>query len=577
MNNQDIINDVRNKIDIVDLISEYLPLVQKGKNYFGVCPFHNDTNPSMSVSREKQIYKCFSCGASGNIFTFVSEYENISFKDALEKLAERVGYKLSSSKSYNKPNVNEKYYDMYELALKFYKNNINASVAKEAKEYLKNRSIDSDIIKDFEIGFSLDKSTTLMELLTKKGYSYRDMVDLGLAVDNHDMYINRIMFPLYDPNGRVVGFSGRVYGDSKKNKYVNTKETPIFKKGHCLYNYHIAKEECRKKGYVIVMEGFMDVIRASTIGFKNVVAVMGTALTTEQQILLKKLSFNVILCFDGDDAGAHATLSIGNDLEKIGIMPKVIALNNDDDPDTYILKYGKESFESLIENAINFSDYKINNLKKGVNFKSDIELANYIDSVLKETSKIKDDIRREIILKKLAIDYNLGYNTLEKRLTEYSESAKTSNIQVKKEIKPSHLTRYQKSVYALIYNMLINSNVIELLKKETVYFIDTNSRYLANEVMYYYDKYGNVSIADMYTYLADKEELLALLKEIDSFEDYDSSDAAVFDYIYVIKEYNKKQEIKRLSDLMKNEIDLHEKIKLAEKIRLIKIGENSNG
>ena len=577
MNNQDIINDVRNKIDIVDLISEYLPLVQKGKNYFGVCPFHNDTNPSMSVSREKQIYKCFSCGASGNIFTFVSEYENISFKDALEKLAERVGYKLSSSKSYNKPNVNEKYYDMYELALKFYKNNINASVAKEAKEYLKNRSIDSDIIKDFEIGFSLDKSTTLMELLTKKGYSYRDMVDLGLAVDNHDMYINRIMFPLYDPNGRVVGFSGRVYGDSKKNKYVNTKETPIFKKGHCLYNYHIAKEECRKKGYVIVMEGFMDVIRASTIGFKNVVAVMGTALTTEQQILLKKLSFNVILCFDGDDAGAHATLSIGNDLEKIGIIPKVIALNNDDDPDTYILKYGKESFESLIENAINFSDYKINNLKKGVNFKSDIELANYIDSVLKETSKIKDDIRREIILKKLAIDYNLGYNTLEKRLTEYSESAKTSNIQVKKEIKPSHLTRYQKSVYALIYNMLINSNVIELLKKETVYFIDTNSRYLANEVMYYYDKYGNVSIADMYTYLADKEELLALLKEIDSFEDYDSSDAAVFDYIYVIKEYNKKQEIKRLSDLMKNEIDLHEKIKLAEKIRLIKIGENSNG
>lgn len=577
MNNQDIINDVRNKIDIVDLISEYLPLVQKGKNYFGVCPFHNDTNPSMSVSREKQIYKCFSCGASGNIFTFVSEYENISFKDALEKLAERVGYKLSSSKSYNKPNVNEKYYDMYELALKFYKNNINASVAKEAKEYLKNRSIDSDIIKDFEIGFSLDKSTTLMELLTKKGYSYRDMVDLGLAVDNHDMYINRIMFPLYDPNGRVVGFSGRVYGDSKKNKYVNTKETPIFKKGHCLYNYHIAKEECRKKGYVIVMEGFMDVIRASTIGFKNVVAVMGTALTTEQQILLKKLSFNVILCFDGDDAGAHATLSIGNDLEKIGIIPKVIALNNDDDPDTYILKYGKESFESLIENAINFSDYKINNLKKGVNFKSDIELANYIDSVLKETSKIKDDIRREIILKKLAIDYNLGYNTLEKRLTEYSESAKTSNIQVKKELKPSHLTRYQKSVYALIYNMLINSNVIELLKKETVYFIDTNSRYLANEVMYYYDKYGSVSIADMYTYLADKEELLALLKEIDSFEDYDSSDAAVFDYIYVIKEYNKKQEIKRLSDLMKNEIDLHEKIKLAEKIRLIKIGENSNG
>ena len=576
MNNQDIINEIRSKVDIVDLISEYIPLVQKGKNYFGICPFHNDTNPSMSVSREKQIYKCFSCGASGNAFTFVSEYENISFREALEKLAEKTGYKLSSSKTHSKPNVNEKYYEMYELSLKFYKNNINASVAKEARNYLNNRSINSDIIKEFEIGYSLEKSTTLMELLTKKGYSYRDMVDLGLAADNHDMYIDRIMFPLYDPSGRVVGFSGRVYGDSKKNKYVNTKETPIFRKGHCLYNYHIAKEECRKKGYVIVMEGFMDVIRASTIGIKNVVAVMGTALTSEQQILLKKLSLNIILCFDGDDAGHHATLSIGNDLEKIGIIPKVISLNNDDDPDTYILKYGKDSFESLIENAINFSDYKINNLKNGVNFKSDVELAQYIDSVLKETAKIKDDIRREIILKKLANDYNLGYNTLEKRLTEYFKSANVNNFYVDKE-STNHLTKYQKAVYALIYNMLMNTNVIEKIKKESVHFIDLNCRYLANEITYFYDKYGNVNIADMYTYLADKEELLALLKKIDSSDDYDNSDAAVLDYINVIKEYNKKQEIKRLNDLMKNEIDLQEKIKLAEQIRLIKIGENSNG
>ena len=227
--------------------------------------------------------------------------------------------------------------------------------------------------------------------------------------------------------------------------------------------------------------------------------------------------------------------------------------------------------------AINFSDYKINNLKNGVNFKSDIELANYIDSVLKETAKIKDEIRREIIIKKLAIDYNLGYNTLEKRLTEYCNSEKKASFQVKKEERTGQLTKYQKSVYALIYNMLLDSKVIELIKKEKVYFIDSNSRYLANEVMYYYDKYGNINIADMYTYLADKGELLALLREIDSNDDYDSSDNAILDYIDVIKEYNKKQEIKRLNDLMKNSLDLQEKIKIAEQIRLIKIGENSNG
>ena len=575
MNNQDIINEIRSKIDIVDLISEYVPLVQKGKNYFGICPFHNDTNPSMSVSREKQIYKCFSCGASGNVFTFVSEYENIPFKEALNRLAEKIGYKLSNTKSHDKVDVNSKYYEIYDVALKFYKNNINTTYAKGAKEYLKNRKLDSEVIKNFEIGYSLDRDNSLLELLTKKGYSYRDLVDIGLVTDNHDMYINRIMFPLYDPNGRVVGFSGRIYGDATGNKYVNTKETPIFKKGHCLYNYHIAKESCRKTGYVVVMEGFMDVIRASTIGLTSVVAVMGTALTSEQQMLLKKLSLNVILCFDGDNAGRHATLSIGNDLEKIGITPKVIALTNDDDPDTYILKYGKDSFYSLIDNAVSFSDYKINTLKNGVNFKSDTELANYVNSVIKETSKIKDEIRREIILKKLAIECNLGYNTLEKRLSEYLDSAKISSpIKVSE---GQHLSRYEKASFALIYNMINNPMVIEKMKKENVYFVNGTNRYLANEIMYYYDKFGSINIADLYTYLTDKEELLALLNKIINVDDYDCSDVAVRDYIQVIKDYNNKQEIKRLSDLMKKEVDLLEKAKIAEQIRLIKVGENSNG
>ena len=362
MNNQNIINEIRSKIDIVDLISEYVPLSQKGKNYFGVCPFHNDTNPSMSVSREKQIYKCFSCGASGNIFTFVSEYENITFKEALSLLANKIGYKIDTGKSYAKPNLYQKYYDMYDLATKFYQNNINTHEGKNAKEYLKNRQINEDIIKRFQVGFSLDKKNSLIELLIKKGYTVKELVQYGLAVEDHDVYINRIMFPLYDTSGRVVAFSGRIYGDSKLNKYVNTKETPIFKKGQCLYNYHIAKEASRKKGFVIIMEGFMDVIRASTVGYDNVVALMGTALTSEQLGLIKRLSLNIILCFDGDRAGEHATMSAGEQLEKIGINPKVIALTGGDDPDTFIIKNGKERFDSLVESAINFSDYKIKNL-----------------------------------------------------------------------------------------------------------------------------------------------------------------------------------------------------------------------
>lgn len=575
MDNQNLINEVRSKIDIVDLISEYIPLVQKGKNYFGVCPFHNDTNPSMSVSREKQIYKCFSCGASGNIFTFISEYENISFREALELLANKVGYKLSSGTVSKNKNVNEKFYEMYDLALKFYQNNINTVNGKSAKDYLKNRNIDDDIIRRFQIGYSLDKNNILMELLLKKGFSYRDMLDLGLVVDNHDIYIDRIMFPLHDPNGRVVAFSGRIYGDSNKNKYVNTKETLIFKKGHCLYNYHIAKESSRQKGYVIVMEGFMDVIRASSIGITNTVALMGTALTNEQISLLKKLSLNIILCFDGDNAGKNATLNIGKQLENIGINPKVIVLNNNEDPDTYILKYGKESFYSLVEAAINFSDYKISNLKTGVNFNSDIELANYVDNVLKEASLITDEIRREIILKKLAIDCNLSYNTLEKRLTRYI--TKKEVVSPVKIVNTVRLTRYEKAVNALFYNMLVNPQVIEKCKTSHVYFFNSNYRHLANEIMFNYEKYGNINIADMYTYLSDNKELLALLNKINSTEDYDCSEKAIDDYMKVISDYNMKQEIKRLNDLMKKENSLLEKSKIAEQIRLIKIGENNHG
>jgi len=575
MNNQNIINEIRNKIDIVDLISEYVPLTQKGKNYFGVCPFHNDTNPSMSVSSEKQIYKCFSCGASGNVFTFVSEYEHISFKEALVLLAKKIGYNIGNISTAEKPNINEKYYQMYDLVLKFYQNNINTSSGREAKKYLAERSLNEDAVKQFAIGLSLDKSDALINLMKKKGYSVKELVDMGLAVEDHDVYINRIMFPLYDINGRVVGFSGRIYGNSKLNKYVNTKETAIFKKGQCLYNYHIAKEAVRKAGYVIVMEGFMDVIRASLIGFTNCVALMGTALTNDQLLLLKKLSLNIILCFDGDNAGEHATMSVGKQLESIGINPKVIALKNNDDPDTYILKYGKERFSNLVDAAINFSDYKIDNLKNGINFQSDLELSQYIDNVLKEASTIKDEIRREIILKKLAFEVNIGYNTLEKRLDEYrSKGSVNTTVKVQDN---KILSRYDKALYALLYNMMNDVKVIEKVKKESVCFLVPKIRYLYNEILSYYEHYSNINIADIYTYLTDKEELLALVNEITKTDDYDCSDDAITDYIQVIKAYNTRQEVKRLNELMKKEADPLEKSKIAEKIRLIKIGENCHG
>ena len=574
MNNQNLFNEIREKIDIVDLIGEYVPLVQKGRNYFGICPFHNDTNPSMSVSREKQIYKCFSCGASGNIFTFVRDYEHVDMRDALEILANKAGVTLSNNNIARKTTKYDKFYEIYDLANKFYQNNINTKEGINAKEYLKNRNINEDIIKEFEIGLSLDSMDSLTKLLTKKGYDDLTLDRLGLSSNNHDLFINRIMVPIQDMNSRVVAFSGRVYNKKSDHKYVNTKETEIFKKGTILYNYHRAKEEARRSKYVIIMEGYMDVFRASSVGFKNVVAIMGTALTLEQTNLVKKLSNNVYLCLDGDNPGQKAMLSVGAELEKAGVNVKIILLTNDEDPDTYILKYGKEKFSNLIDGAISFSDFKLRSLKKGVNFNSDLELSHYIDSVIKETSLIDDEIRREIILKKLALEVNLSYNTLEKRLNEYLEKKQPKSVVIENVKHTNKLSQYDKAVYGMIYATLIDKKYLKRFEDESLYFVNQKARYLLMEIEYYYKKFGNIQIADFYTYLIDKEELLELYNNIINYVDSNSiSDVAVTDFMNVIRSYNLGLEIKRLTDKLKKETDEMEKSKIAEEIRLLRIGE----
>lgn len=573
MNNQNIFNEIREKIDIVDLIGEYIPLVQKGRNFFGVCPFHNDTNPSMSVSREKQIYKCFSCGASGNIFTFIRDYENVDMKDALEILANKAGVTLNTSSIQRKITKYDKFYDIYNLANKFYQNNINTKDGIIAKEYLKNRGITDEMIKEFEIGLSLDNMDSLTKILTKKGYDNLTLDRIGLSSNNHDLFINRIMVPIHDINGRVVAFSGRVYNKKSDHKYVNTKETEIFKKGTVLYNYHRCKEIARRSKFVIVMEGYMDVFRAASVDIKNVVAIMGTALTPEQTNLLKKLSNNVYLCLDGDSPGQKAMLSIGEQLEQMGLNVKIVGLTNDEDPDTYILKYGKEQFNDLITSAISFSDFKLQSLKKGVNFSSDLELSNYVNSVIRETSNIEDEIRREIILKKLALETKLSYNTLEKRLNEYLEKKQPKDVIIK-ELPKNKLSKYDKAVYGMIYAMLIDYKYFKQFQNESLYFANQKCRYLLMEIEYYYKKYGNIEIADFYTYLIEKEELLGLYNDVINYVDNNSiSDEAVDDFILVIKDYNLRQEIKRLTELMKSESSDLEKSKLADEIRRLRIGE----
>lgn len=578
MDNTNIINEIRSKVDIVDIISSYLPLTQKGKNFFGVCPFHDDTNPSMSVSRDKQIYRCFSCGASGNVFSFIMDYEHISFKEALVILSNKTGIELKGIHIDKKASKNDKLYEIYDLAHKYYQNNMSSSYAKHAKEYLNSRHIDDEMIKEYKIGLSLDKNDHLTKLLIGKGYDLNTLNAIGISNTNKDVYMNRIMFPLYDLNGRVVGFSGRRYDGIKENKYVNTKGTDIFQKGETLYNYHLAREHVRSKNQVIVMEGFMAVIRSKEAGIKNAVGLMGTAMTKEQASLIKRLSERVILCLDGDEPGRKACLDNGSELEKLGCQVSIVELGDGLDPDDYILKFGSDAFKNLVNNAITLSDYRIKRLKSNINLTSDLEKSQYINSVLEETSKIEDEIHREFILKKLANEFEISYNTLEKRLLSFidkkekEEIKKEENIPTvvskKTEIKKD---KYYLATYALLYYMIVDKKCLNYYREGKFNFPNEDERFLASEISYYEQKYGIITPADFYTYLSDKEKLLIVLNKVLELDlESEVDDKTIQDYITTLREYQINQELKRLKKQLSQENDVMIQAQIAQKMAKLK-------
>ena len=567
MINNDVINEIRNKSDIVSIISNYVPLTKRGKNYFGVCPFHDDHSPSMSVSPEKQIYTCFSCGATGNVFTFVSEYEHISFIEAVKLLGNKLGYNLTT---HEKVDTKSGDYKIYEIASKFYQNNLNSSLGKKAIEYLENRGLNRETIKKFGIGLSLNKSS-LTELLINKGIKLDKLIELGLSnTMSNDLFLNRIMFPLYDLNGNVVAFSGRIYNMKDNSKYINTKETSIFKKGNLLYNYHNAREHLKKNDYVIIMEGFMDVIRASTVGINNCVATMGTAFTKEQANIIRKMTDNVILCFDGDKAGEEATISAIKVLEDIEINPKIIRLEDDLDPDEYIIKNGKEAFLNKIDTSINVIDYKLSLLKKNKNFHNLEDISEYIDNSIKELVKVNDDILVELTLKKFEAEYKIDYEILKKKYETYNNKKDIKKVKVVKNNKKV-ITIYEKAERSLIYYMLKSVDVLTLVEHNISYFPSMEIRYLSNEIIDFYHKYGKIDVADFISFISSKEELLKVLYEILNMDMKDEyTNLEIEDYISVIKKYFKKSKISKLEKSLKEETDPLKQAKILSEIMAVK-------
>lgn len=558
-------NEIRNNIDIVDVISSYLPLTSKGKNYFGVCPFHDDHSPSMSVSKEKQIYTCFSCGATGNVFKFIQDYENISFMEAVKKCADMAHVYIDVGQVKEK-NKHQDLYDIYELSQKYYLNNINTEKGKKAKEYLKNRNLDENVIKEFGIGLSLFEKDLLTKMLKSKSYDDKTLIRSGLVNENNyelnDVYRNRIMFPLYDLNGKVIGYNGRVYNGETENKYINSKETDIFKKRELLYNYHKAKDEARKKHQIIIMEGPMDVIRAYTIGIKNCVAILGTAFGKEQAMLVRKLSSNVIVCLDGDDAGLKGTKGIIVELEKLGITPKIVRLENNSDPDEYIINNGKDAFINKINNPMNIMEFKESLLKKEYNLNNTEDLAKYINTMIKEIDSIDDDILREVSINKLSKETNIDSEIIKSKLSKKEKV----EIEVKPKKESKRLNKYVKSEQYLIYYMLQSSDVIKMYQKKITHMPTEVYRHLAFQIDYFYKKNGFINSADLITYLDDDIESIKALGEITSLNlpekiNYEE----IEDYLNNIREYNEKNQVNIYKNKLKNESDYKKKLELANK------------
>ena len=364
---EELIDEIKNKNDIVDIISQYVVLKRSGRNFFGLCPFHKEKSPSFSVSPDKQIFHCFGCGVGGNAFHFVSKIENLSFKETIEMLAEKSGIDLPTleGEADNKLlQLKSRVYEINQLAAQFYHENLYKSVAKPAQEYVKKRKLDNNTLKNFLIGYS-GTYNELYLMLKEKGFTEEEILASSLVNKTQegkfvDRFRKRLMFPIQDVRGRVIAFGGRVLDDSKP-KYINSPENIVYSKGRHLYGLNVAKKADLNK--IIIVEGYMDAISLHQRGITNAVASLGTAMTEQQGRLLRKSSQQVIIGYDSDGAGQAATMRGLEILQSMGCDLRILQIEGAKDPDEFVVKYGPERFQKQVEKAISLVEYKVKVLK----------------------------------------------------------------------------------------------------------------------------------------------------------------------------------------------------------------------
>ena len=557
---EELIEEVKNSNDIVDVISQYVNLKRRGRNFFGLCPFHKEKSPSFSVSPDKQIFHCFGCGAGGNVIHFISKIENADFKEAIGILANRAGIELPTLNNYedNKTALlKSKVYEINQIAAEFYHQNLYKPTSKIGQEYIKKRKLDNRTLKSFLIGYS-SNFDELYRILKQKGFTEEEILASSLVNKTDDgKYIDRfrkrVMFPIQDTRNKVIAFGGRVTDDSKP-KYINSPENIVYSKGRHLFGLNVAKRGELKN--IIIVEGYMDAISLYQRGITNVVASLGTALTEAQGRLLRRYSERVTIGYDSDGAGQAATLRGLEILQNIGCDVRILQISGAKDPDEYVIKYGPERFLKCVEQAISLVEFKVKMLKQSLNLDNINDKIKFLNQVAKILSNVTNSIERELYVEKIANEYNVSkeaiYGEVNKLIYTKNTGEKTLEKPiVKKEIKKekqeidSSTTKRENLIIYLLINYPQESyKKIKSVISENDMKLEENQKILKK--MYEEIEKGNINI-DILNYF-EEQNIIDHISGIMSY-DFEISDLnkCIED---VVNTYEKDKLINRRQEIL---------------------------
>lgn len=560
----ELLDEIKSKNDIIDIVSQYVVLKRSGRNYMGLCPFHKEKSPSFCVSPDKQIFHCFGCGVGGNVIHFIGKIENLNFIESLELLANRAGIELPKSGNVEDDRISRlksRVYELNKCAAEFYHQNLYKPTAKPAQEYVKKRRLDNRTLKAFKIGYS-GRFNELYTELHSKGFTEEEILASCLVNKNQDekfidRFRNRLMFPIFDARDRVIAFGGRVLDDSKP-KYINSPEDIVYSKGRHLFAYNLAKKDNPKT--IIIVEGYMDAVSLHQRGISNAVASLGTALTEAQGRLLRRSCEKVVIGYDADGAGQAATLRGLEILQNLGCDIRILQIEGAKDPDEFVVKYGPERFQKYVDSAISLVEFKVKMLKRQLNLENVNDKIKFLNEVANILSKIENNMEREVYIDKISLEYKVSkeaiYAEVNKKLYGNSQTEKklerpvTTIREVKQDVAEKEVDEKTKKTESLIIYLLINYPDKSFVRLESIVknnLIKMEKNKLIINKLYEEHGKGNINIESIIDLFEDENIVNYLSGIMSSNFEITDVDKCIDD---VILTYKKEILLKKRNDIM---------------------------